>query len=559
MALYLLLALHGTTCWGQSQPPSRRPTKTEMLTYCLQEEGNIEHGSQLFRSEQLGCSQCHSVDGSRSRLGPDLFAIGDKFGRREIVQSVLYPSEIIADGYEQTLFQLDSGLTVVGLIKQATPESLDVATPAGSIRLPVAQIEDRQTLVVSAMPHGAESLMSLSDMNDLVEYLVSLKQPENAQLIDAGMPRDIPGVAQSIEFEPVVTSEQAFDRPVWMIAVPESQDAFLVIEHQAKRIWYLDLHAPIESRRKELFVDLGPAPEGEGRLSCLAFHPQFATNRKYYLYDRQTNEGKAEVVIEERQASADGRRDSGSPPREILRVPQSTLVHFGGWLDFGSDGYLYITLGDSGPQEDPLGNAQNSSLLLGKILRLDVDRTESDKPYAIPADNPYAQGGSCLPEVWASGFRAPWRCSFDPSTGDLWVGDVGQDRYEEVDLVRRGDNFGWNVYEGFAPFSNNFRRADQTYVPPVFAYARRYGPSVTGGYVYRGQRSPTLVNQYVCGDYESKRIFAISARDRRLVSCHEIGRAPQRIVSFAIDKAGELYVVGYEGMIYRIDPSQLKM
>ncbi|MFO0915006.1 MAG: PQQ-dependent sugar dehydrogenase [Pirellulales bacterium] len=371
MALYLLLALHGTTCWGQSQPPSRGPTKTEMLTYCLREEGNIEHGSQLFRSEQLGCSQCHSVDGSRSRLGP--------------------------------------------------------------------------------------------------------------------------------------------------------------------------------------------APEGEGRLSCLAFHPQFATNRKYYLYDRQTAGGRAEVVIEERQASADGRRDSGSPPRDILRVPQSTLVHFGGWLDFGSDGYLYITLGDSGPQEDPLGNAQNSSLLLGKILRLDVDRTEPDKPYAIPADNPYAQGGPCLPEVWASGFRAPWRCSFDPSTGDLWVGDVGQDRYEEVDLVRRGDNFGWNVYEGFAPFSNNFRRTGQTYVPPVFAYARRYGPSVTGGYVYRGQRSPTLVNQYVCGDYESKRIFAISARDRRLESCREIGQAPQRIVSFAIDQAGELYVVGYEGMIYRIDPSQLKM
>ena len=143
--------------------------------------------------------------------------------------------------------------------------------------------------------------------------------------------------------------------------------------------------------------------------------------------------------------------------------------------------------------------------------------------------------------------------SFDPLTGDLWVGDVGQDRYEEIDLVRRGENMGWNVWEGFEPFSNRYKREGERYIPPVFAYRRKFGPSVTGGFVYRGARSKSFVGVYIFGDYESRRVFGLTQDDRRLVAVRQLATAPERVVSFGRDLKGELYVVGYEGTIYRLN------
>jgi glucose/arabinose dehydrogenase len=194
-------------------------------------------------------------------------------------------------------------------------------------------------------------------------------------------------------------------------------------------------------------------------------------------------------------------------------------------------------------------------LLLGKILRIDVDHSSADKPYAIPADNPFVGRSGFRPEIWAYGLREPWRFSFDSLTKDLWVGDVGQDRYEEVDVVKSGDNCGWNVYEGFEPFSNRYRREGETYVQPVFAYRRRYGPSVTGGYVYRGDPRLSYYGVYIFGDYESRRVFGLTQRNGALQRVRQIGVAPQRVVSFGCDSAGQLYVVGYEGTLYRLDLS----
>jgi glucose/arabinose dehydrogenase len=153
----------------------------------------------------------------------------------------------------------------------------------------------------------------------------------------------------------------------------------------------------------------------------------------------------------------------------------------------------------------------------------------------------------------ALGFREPWRFSFDPVTRDLWVGDVGQDRVEEVAIVRKGENHGWNVYEGFEPFSNRYRRDRADYVAPVFAYRRKYGNSVTGGYVYRGDKKSPFYGVYICGDYTSKRIFGVSQENRVLKSVRQIGTSPQFIASFGIDHQGEIYIVGYEGMIYKLD------
>jgi glucose/arabinose dehydrogenase len=264
-------------------------------------------------------------------------------------------------------------------------------------------------------------------------------------------------------------------------------------------------------------------------------------------------DGRLCALVSQRLASADFKTDAGTPSRTILQLACTTDVHAGGGIGFGPDGYLYIAMGDTGPQGDPQGHGQDLSLPLGKMLRIDVDHADDGKAYAIPADNPFRQTPGARPEIWAYGFREPWRFSFDPLNGDLWVGDVGQDRIEEVDLVRRGENYGWNVYEGFDPFSARRRRNGERYVPPVFAYARRLGNSVTGGYVYRGDKRSPYYGVYVCADYTSKRIWGLTQRDRAMESIRQIAACPQSVASFGTDEAGNLYVVGYEGTIYRMD------
>jgi glucose/arabinose dehydrogenase len=227
--------------------------------------------------------------------------------------------------------------------------------------------------------------------------------------------------------------------------------------------------------------------------------------------------------------------------------------HSGGCLQFGTDGCLYIVMGDTGPHHDPSGNAQNLQILLGKVLRIDVDHEEAGHAYAIPKDNPFVGQAGVRPEIWAYGFRNPWRFCFDRVTNDLWLADVGQDRVEEVNVVRRGENYGWNVYEGFEPFSNQYRKADRTFAKPVFAYRRKYGNSITGGHVYRGDKNSSFYGVYIFADYTSKRIFGITLENGALKTARQIGVLPQRVVSFSEDEAGNLYAIGYEGMIYKID------
>jgi glucose/arabinose dehydrogenase len=210
-------------------------------------------------------------------------------------------------------------------------------------------------------------------------------------------------------------------------------------------------------------------------------------------------------------------------------------------------------MGDSGPQQDPQGNSQNLSVPLGKMLRIDVDRKEDGKEYAVPPDNPFVGRPGVMPEIWALGLREPWRFSFDEASGDLWVGDVGQDLYEEVDVVRRGENYGWNVYEGFEPFSNRYRREGESFVAPVFAYSRKYGASVTGGYIYRAEPKGSFYGVYVFGDYQTKRLFALTQEGRSLKKIRQIAAPPQMPVSFGRDEGGAIYMVGYEGTIYSID------
>jgi glucose/arabinose dehydrogenase len=302
-----------------------------------------------------------------------------------------------------------------------------------------------------------------------------------------------------------------------------------------------------------VFLETGKFMTGTRGLLGIVFHPHYIRNRRYFIVKHFVDDGHFSTHLLEGAAAQDLMHDSGQALRGVLKTENSSNVHYGGGLAFGPDGFLYMGMGDSGPQQDPNGNGQNMSVFLGKMLRIDVDHRENGKLYAIPKDNPLVGREGVRPEIWAYGFREPWRFSFDPLTNDLWVGDVGQDLFEEVDIVQRGKNYGWNVYEGFERFSNRYLREQENFTPPIFAYTRKYGVSVTGGYIYRGQAKSSFYGVYIFGDYETRRIFGMTQEKGQLKSIRQIGTSPQRIVSFGRDEAGEIYVVGYEGSISRIE------
>ena len=230
-------------------------------------------------------------------------------------------------------------------------------------------------------------------------------------------------------------------------------------------------------------------------------------------------------------------------------MEQPYANHNGGQILFGPDGFLYVGLGDGGSAGDPKGHGQNTGTLLGTILRLDVSSLDAVGSYAIPADNPFVGVEGARPEIWAYGLRNPWRFTFDSETGDLWAADVGQNALEEVDLVRAGLNYGWKIMEGDECFS---RSCDTRGLElPITVYGRDDGCSITGGYVYRGGRLPSLYGAYVYGDYCSGKIWALRYDGSRVTESIQLADTSLRISSFAEDADGELYILDLEGEIYR--------
>ena len=291
---------------------------------------------------------------------------------------------------------------------------------------------------------------------------------------------------------------------------------------------------------------------GEQGLLGLAFHPSFAANGRLFIdYTRGDGSGAWEDVVAE-LTSADRSTASPASERILLVVPDPYTNHNGGQLAFGPDGYLYIAMGDGGSGGDPLGNGQNTGALLGKILRIDVNGTHAaGKEYAIPNSNPYAPGGVSpgggLPEIWAYGLRNPWRFSFDRANGDLYIGDVGQNAWEEVDRQaggsRGGQNYGWNAFEGTHCFKNC---AGVTYFPPIAEYSHSSGCSVTGGYVYRGAAQAALKGFYVFSDYCSGTLWTVPAGGGTK-TMKVVASTGLNISSFGESQAGELYLVDIGG------------
>lgn len=340
-----------------------------------------------------------------------------------------------------------------------------------------------------------------------------------------------------------------FDQPTHVTS--DGSGRLFVVE-QAGRIWAVR----DGQRLAEPFLDItnrvGSQGNEQGLLS-VAFHPQFAENGRFFV--NFTGRDGNTVVTEYRVAADNPDRADPASASEILAVEQPAPNHNGGLLKFGPDGMLYIGLGDGGAAGDPWGNGQNLDALLGKLLRIDID---GGTPYAIPADNPFADRTDARPEIWAYGLRNPWRFSFDRATGDLFIADVGQNAQEEVHFQPAsspgGENYGWNIMEGDACF----RAADcdrQSLELPVAVYGHsgaEGGCSITGGYVYRGAQFPQLAGVYLYADFCSGNLWTLTRSDdawqSRLVGRIDIGAS-----SFGEDDAGELYLVDRNGGgLYRL-------
>jgi glucose/arabinose dehydrogenase len=315
-----------------------------------------------------------------------------------------------------------------------------------------------------------------------------------------------------------------------------------------------------KSAQPQMFLDLRERVSFDEKINeegfmDLAFHPNFKENGQFFVYytDSRADQPKRRSVISRFRVDAtDPTRGDPASEEVLLHVEQPYWNHNGGTLAFGPEGYLYIVLGDGGAGNDPHMNGQNLQSLLGKILRIDVDHQDPGRAYAIPADNPFAgQKDLARGEIWAYGLRNVWRLTFDRETGQAWAADVGQNLWEEINLIHRGGNYGWNLREGKHPFGPGGVPAVAHLVDPIWEYGREDGKSITGGYVYRGKRVPELAGAYLYGDYVSGKIWALwyDADSKTVTANRLIRESGPPIITFGEDDQGEVYFATQEGQI----------
>ncbi|XP_017567284.1 HHIP-like protein 1 [Pygocentrus nattereri] len=382
--------------------------------------------------------------------------------------------------------------------------------------------------------------------------------------------------------------------PVAMIHADDGTHRFFV----AEQLGYVWVYLPNGSRVDRPFLNLtkavltSPWAGDERGFLCIALHPRFSIVKKAYVYYSVSVKRQERIRISEFTLSdSDMNMLDHSSERTLLEVVEPASNHNGGQLLFGLDGYLYIFIGDGGRAGDPFGqfgNSQNKSTLLGKVLRIDVDNNDNSVPYTIPSDNPFVGDKDARPEVYAYGVRNMWRCSIDrgdPITskgrGRMFCGDVGQNKFEEVDLIEKGGNYGWRAKEGFSCYDNKLcLNSSLDDILPIFAYPHKLGKSVTGGYIYRGCEMPNLNGLYIFGDFMSGRLMSLKentdtgkwdyteicmGKDKTCRFPKLINSYYKYIISFGEDEAGELYFLATgvasaasrRGVVYKIvDPSR---
>jgi len=343
----------------------------------------------------------------------------------------------------------------------------------------------------------------------------------------------------SITLKPFLSG---LDKPVYVTSAHDGSNRLFVVEKDGlikvvKDGQLLD--------RPFLDIRAKTSRGAEQGLFSIAFSPSFDADKRFYLNYTDTH---GDTVVSRWQVSS-GSPDTADSNSEtmVLQVPQPFANHNGGCLQFGPDKMLYIGLGDGGSAGDPNGNGQNLNVLLGKMLRIDVSGTSG---YSVPSDNPFAGRDDARGEIWAVGLRNPWRYSFDFDSGRLFTADVGQNKFEEVDIVERGKNYGWNIMEA----GHCFREGCSTLglELPIAGYGRDEGISVTGGYVYRGEAVPELQGKYIFGDFGSGTIWTLTDRSGKWDRAVLVKKAIA-ISSFGEDERRNLYVVDFAGGIYRLE------
>ena len=341
-----------------------------------------------------------------------------------------------------------------------------------------------------------------------------------------------------------------FSQPVGIVSSGAGSNSLFVIE-QPGTIRVFENSQTVAT--SSIFLDLSNRVlyGGEQGLLGLAFHPNYAANGYFYV-DYVVDNPRRTIVSRYTVSTSNPNQAQSDSELVLLEIAQPFTNHKGGQLAFGPDGYLYIAMGDGGSGGDPFGNGQNRAVLLGKILRIDVNTPSGGRNYGIPADNPFVGNTlGYMEEIYAYGFRNPWRFSFDTLTGRLWVGDVGQSQREEIDIVERGLNYGWNIMEGSLPYAGGSQVGLEL---PVWEYGRDQGIAIIGGYVYRGPTATALTGSYVYGDYGSGRIWALTIGSTGTPSNTLLDDTTLQISSFGLDGNGELYICAFDGKIYKFYP-----
>lgn len=358
--------------------------------------------------------------------------------------------------------------------------------------------------------------------------------------------------SQLLSFTPVFTDKDEF-HPVHITNANDSSGRLFITDITGRVMIYKN-----GEMLKKPFLDMRHyLQKGDMRLISVAFRPDFSQSGVFFVFYTDL---LGKIYITRFLASKAYPDTAMIESAKVVYTAESRtgrVHHHGGDMHFGRDGYLYAAVGYMDKQGDPSRQAQNMRLPFGKILRFDVSM---DTPpfYKIPPDNPFINRHDTLPEIWASGLRNPWRFCFDKATGDFWEGDVGQDKYEEINFRRFGDsagaNFGWDCYEADSSYKPANCKPNSTYTFPVFWYEHNYktGNSITGGVVYRGSAYPSLYGYYICADFDSDEAWLIKQNSDSFEVRHQKTEVPTSIVGFGEDEKGEMYAARYTGIIYKV-------
>ena len=375
----------------------------------------------------------------------------------------------------------------------------------------------------------------------------------NAAQPNAAQPKDVPLPLKQVRAFPDVR----FNRPIVLTHAGDGSDR-LYVASQLGTIHVFQNKPDLKEADLQVFMDIEDRvryfdKENEEGLLGMAFHPKFKENGHFFIY--YTTKATPHTSVISRFTAQKGNPLKADPASEVelMRIPQPYWNHNGGGLAFGPDGFLYIALGDGGFKDDPHGHGQNLETLLGSILRIDVDHHDQGKKYAIPKDNPFVGKGKALPEIYAYGFRNVWGMAFDSATGVLWAADVGQDIWEEIDLVVKGGNYGWNLREAKHKFKNGADPRPDL-IEPIWEYHHDVGKSITGGFVYRGKKHKELVGCYLYADYVSGKVWALKYdyEKKTVVANYALQDAKMPIISFGADAQGEAYLTDSFGQIWTI-------